>query len=87
MDHSKDPFLAWAEFGRTIQLPLEGLRRLKELRETLDRIERELVVSARRNSWSWQEIGDALGLSRQAVHARHRPFVKRTPGDSPRFLP
>jgi DNA-directed RNA polymerase specialized sigma24 family protein len=87
VENGKDPFVAWADFHRTIQVPLEGLRRLTELRQTLDRVERELVVSARRHSWSWQEIGDALGLSRQAAHARHRPFVKRAAGDSPRFLP
>jgi hypothetical protein len=71
---------SWEEIGRTIDLPLRGLRELTEVRQTLDRLERELVTAARRNSSTWEEIGGALGISRQAAHARHGPFVKRTGG-------
>jgi hypothetical protein len=72
---------SWEEIGRTIDLPLRGLREVTELRRTLDCLERELVTAARRNRSTWEEIGGALGISRQAAHARHRPFVKRTGGD------
>jgi len=78
----------WEEFrlelGRRFELPLRGLRELNELRGTLDRVERELVLTARDNLSSWAEIGDALGISRQAARARHRPSVNRAAGDSPR---
>ena len=72
------------ELERRFELPLRGLRELNELRATLDRIERQLVILGRRNGSSWQEIGGALGISRQAARARHRPFVNRAAGDSPR---
>ena len=70
----------WHEIGRRIELPLQGLREITELRRTLDRVERELVAAARRNWSSWEEIGAALGISRQAAYARHGPFVKRKGG-------
>jgi hypothetical protein len=60
------------------------LREVTELRQSLNRLELELVIAARRNRLTWAEIGDALGISRQAAYARHRPFVKRTDGDCPR---
>ena len=72
---------SWEEIARGIDLPLRGLREVTALRQTLDRLERELVVAARRNGSTWQEVGGALGISRQAAHARHRPFVKRAGGD------
>jgi hypothetical protein len=74
----------WDEIGRRIELPLQGLREVTELRRTLGRVERELVAAARHNWSSWEEIGAALGISRQAAHARHGPFVKRKGGSWPR---
>ena len=73
-----------SEIGRRIELPLQGLREVPELPRTLERVERELVAAARRNWSSWEEIGGALGISRQAAHARHAPFVKRKGGSWPR---
>ena len=75
--------------------PLDGLRTIVETRATLDGIESLLVARARGSRVTWTEIGEALGISRQAAHARHRasptakharrhPFVNRTDGDSPR---
>jgi hypothetical protein len=29
------------------------------------------VAGARRQGWSWQQIGDALGITRQSVHAKY----------------
>jgi hypothetical protein len=38
-------------------------------------------VAFARGNWStWEQIGGALGISRQAAHARHGPFVKRKGG-------
>ncbi len=81
---SRDPMAAWAEFGRRLELPLQGLREVAELRKTLHRVERELVLAARQNQSSWAEIGDALEISRQSAYRRHRPSVAHTDGDSPR---
>ena len=51
--------------------PAEGLRAIVALRKLADRLEAMQVASARRAGWSWQQIADALGVSRQAVHKKH----------------
>jgi len=51
--------------------PLSGLRAVVALRKLAERLEAAQVVAARRAGWSWQEIGDALGVSRQAVHKKY----------------
>jgi len=52
--------------------PRTGLRAVRSLRELADRLESLQVERARDLGWSWQEIADALGVSRQAVHKKHR---------------
>lgn len=51
--------------------PATGLRAVAALRKLLEQLERAQVVSARQQGWSWQDIADALGVSRQAVHKKH----------------
>jgi hypothetical protein len=41
------------------------------LRRLAERVEADQVAVARRRGWSWQLIGDALGVTRQSVHAKH----------------
>ena len=50
----------------------EGLRAVVALRKLADALETLQVANARRQGWSWQEIADALGVSKQAVHKKHR---------------
>jgi hypothetical protein len=52
--------------------PSTGLRAVAVLRRLCDDLERSQVRRARALGWSWQQIGDALGTSRQAVHKKHR---------------
>lgn len=52
--------------------PGVGLRAVRSLRELADRLEVLQVRRARALGWSWQEIADALGVTRQAVHKKHR---------------
>ncbi len=52
--------------------PSSGLRAVAALRRLADELEAGQVRKARLAGWSWQEIGDALGVSRQAVHKKHR---------------
>jgi hypothetical protein len=82
----RDPMAVWFELGRRIELPLHGLREVVALRETLERVERELVVAARANRSSWAEIGAALRVSRQSAYRRHAAAAGRASGDSPRAL-
>jgi hypothetical protein len=51
--------------------PELGLRAAVALRRLAERVEANQVVVARRRGWSWQQIGDALGVTRQSVHAKH----------------
>jgi hypothetical protein len=48
-----------------------GLRAVLALRRLLETLETLQVANARRQGWSWQEIADALGVSKQAVHKKH----------------
>ncbi|MPQ97447.1 RNA polymerase subunit sigma-70 [Modestobacter sp. I12A-02628] len=51
--------------------PAVGLRAVRALRELAERLEVLQVASARRRGWSWQQIADALGVTRQAAHKKH----------------
>jgi hypothetical protein len=51
--------------------PGTGLRASVALHRLAERVEAHAVGSARHASWSWQQIGDALGVTRQSVHAKY----------------
>ena len=51
--------------------PAVGFRAVLGLRRLAERIESRQVALARAQGWSWQQIGDALGVTRQSVHAKH----------------
>jgi hypothetical protein len=51
--------------------PAVGLRAIAALRELADRLEVLQVAHARKLGWSWQQIAECLGVSRQAVHKKH----------------
>ena len=49
------------------QEPLAALRVLTDSEHELERIRREQVIAARSAGASWQQIGDALGVTRQSA--------------------
>ena len=51
--------------------PATGLRAAGALRRLAERVEALHVEEARRAGWSWEQIGDALGVTRQSVHAKY----------------
>jgi hypothetical protein len=51
--------------------PATGLRAVGALRRLAERVEAMHVAEARRAGWSWEQIGDALGVTRQSVHAKY----------------
>jgi hypothetical protein len=55
----------------TSENPAVGLRATLALRRLAERVEANQVAVARRQGWSWQQIGDALGVTRQSVHTKH----------------
>jgi hypothetical protein len=61
--------------------PRTGLRAVVALRRLLESLEMLQVDNARRQGWSWQEIADALEVSRQGVHKKH---AGRMPASTPR---
>lgn len=56
--------------------PSLGLRAALALHRLAERVEADHVATARQQGWSWQQIGDALGVTRQSVHAK---YGKRLP--------
>lgn len=60
--------------------PETGLRAVRALRELADRLEALQVDNARTQGWSWQDIAERIGVSRQAVHKRYgRRLIRREP--------
>jgi len=51
--------------------PAQGLQAVVVLRRMTERLETIHVEAARARGWTWQQIGDLLGVSRQAVHKKH----------------
>jgi len=51
--------------------PAIGLRASLALHRLAERVEANQVASAREKGWSWQQIGDALGVTRQSVHTKY----------------
>ena len=41
------------------------------LHRLAERVEANQVAAAREKGWSWQQIGDALGITRQSVHTKY----------------
>ncbi|MFB0617843.1 helix-turn-helix domain-containing protein [Streptomyces sp. AGS-58] len=41
------------------------------LHRLAEQVEAAAVARAREQGWSWEQIGDALGVSRQSVHAKY----------------
>ena len=51
--------------------PAVGLRAVGALHRLAEQIEARSVRVARERGWSWEQIGDALGVSRQSIHAKY----------------
>jgi hypothetical protein len=52
--------------------PAIGLRASLALHRLAERVEANHVAAARKKGWSWQQIGDALGVTRQSVHTKYK---------------
>jgi hypothetical protein len=48
-----------------------GLRAALALRRLAESLEALQVSNARRQGWSWQEIAEALEVTKQAVHKKY----------------
>jgi hypothetical protein len=51
--------------------PADGLAASSALRAMADQLEDAEVERAMRAGWSWGQVAEALGVTRQAVHKKH----------------
>lgn len=57
--------------------PEIGLRGVASLRALLEAVEELQVSRARELGWSWQQIAEPLGVSKQAVHQKYGKGQRR----------
>jgi DNA-directed RNA polymerase specialized sigma24 family protein len=65
-----EPVLESAE-GATSNDPDVGLRAVAALRTLAERLETLQVQTARELGWSWQDIAERLGVTKQTVHRKY----------------
>lgn len=53
----------------------KGLRAALALRRLAEELETMQVTRARKAGWSWQDIAEALAVSKQAVHKKYAELV------------
>ena len=51
--------------------PAASIAAVIALRRLADRLEREAVARAIESGWTWAQVAQALGVTRQAAHKRH----------------
>ena len=57
--------------GATSSDPDVGLRAVAALRTLTERLEILQIESARKLGWSWQDIAERLGVTKQTVHRKY----------------
>ncbi|MES2263382.1 MAG: helix-turn-helix domain-containing protein [Pseudomonadota bacterium] len=58
--------------------PEEALAAVLALRLLADKLERQAVARAIEQGWSWSQIAEALGVSKQAAHKRLASTLHKT---------
>jgi DNA-directed RNA polymerase specialized sigma24 family protein len=71
-----EPVLEIAE-GATSNDPEVGLRAVAALRALAERLEVLQVQTARELGWSWQDIAERLGVTKQTVHRKYGRRIGR----------
>jgi hypothetical protein len=60
-----------SELTLTSTDPADVLAAVAALRRLADLVEDAAVERAMRAGWTWPEVAEALGVTRQAVHKKH----------------
>jgi Homeodomain-like domain len=71
----------------TPDLPLEALQSIRRLRRYLDELEAACILKARELGASPSDIGDVLGITRQAVYNRLNHLEQRAETDPDFVIP
>lgn len=58
--------------------PEDALAAVVALRHMAEQLERKAVKEAISQGWSWSQVAQALGVSKQAAHKRHAASVNNT---------
>ena len=65
--------------------PREGLEAVVALRRLLEALEAAQVENAVVAGWTWAQIAEVLGVSKQAVHKKHARRIRdKYPGEPPK---
>ena len=51
--------------------PAKALAAVVSLRRLAEQLERAAVAQAIEEGWTWAQVAEALGVTRQAAHKRH----------------
>lgn len=57
--------------------PEEALAAVVALRVVAKKLEKKAVKKAIEQGWSWSQIAEALGVTKQAAHKRHAAFMPK----------
>lgn len=57
--------------------PGDAMAAALALRELADQVERKAVRQALADGWTWAQIAEALGVSKQAAHKKHAASLAR----------
>jgi len=57
--------------------PEEALAAVVALRHMAEQLERKAVKEAIAQGWSWSQVAEALGVSKQAAHKRHSANISK----------
>jgi hypothetical protein len=60
----------------TVPDPADALAAAVALRRLADRVEDDAVRRALQTGWSWSEVAEALGVTKQAAHKKHAKRLK-----------
>lgn len=74
MDVQANRRLVDAAAGADPEIGLTAVVALRQLVEVLEELQ---VANARRRGWSWRDIAQRLGVSKQAVHYKHGLRTRR----------